>query len=86
MSDTPMPKWVSLGLTALLGTGAGGAGLAGVDLFGAEAREFEREAFLNQIIFCNEIRTEAREVALRMLETQRQECREDLTKLLDRIP
>lgn len=66
-----LPRWAGYAL-AILGAGGGTAGgLTGLDLFGAEAKESERAAFIDHINSCETNRTEARTVAIRMVDAER---------------
>lgn len=69
-----IPKWAAYGL-AILGAGGGTAGgMTGLDLFGAEAKESERSAFIEHIKSCETHRTEARTVAIKMIDAEKVEA------------
>ena len=59
-------------LLAILGAGGTtGVGITGLDLFGAEAKDQERAAFISHIESCETHRTEARTVAIQMVNDER---------------
>lgn len=67
-----IPRWAGYAL-AILGAGGGTAGgLTGLDLFGADAKEAERSAFIEHINSCETNRTAAREVAIVMVNAEKE--------------
>ncbi len=75
-----MPKWAQILLTGVLGAGGAAGGIQGLDLFGAEAKENERAAFISHINQCETNRTDSRTIALQMVQQEKADSAADIAR------